>query len=90
MRIAGVSRDLEVSVRRVTVPLLVSFVASVAFADAVDDGNQALNEERWGDAYRLLLPEARAGNTFAQYNVALMLSKGLGGTTVDVEKGSSG
>jgi TPR repeat protein len=53
-------------------------VASVAFADAVVDGSQAIKEERWADAYRLLLPEAQKGNTFAQYNVALMLSNGLG------------
>jgi len=68
----------EAYVRLVTVSLLVLFMASVAFADATDEGSQALKEERWSDAYRLLLPEARAGNTYAQYNVALMLSRGLG------------
>ena len=31
---------LEVSVRQVTLSLLALFVASVAFANAVDDGNQ--------------------------------------------------
>ena len=64
--------------RRVTHSLLSLFVASVAFANAVDDGNQALKEKRWADAYRLLLPEAQSGNASAQYNVALLLSKGLG------------
>ena len=47
-------------------------------ADAMQDGLAALKAERWADAYRLLLPEAKGGNTLAQYNVALMLGKGLG------------
>ena len=64
--------------RRVCVSILLLLVASTAMADAMDDGIAALKAERWEDAYRLLLPEAKDGNTLAQYNVALLLGKGLG------------
>jgi len=63
---------------RIGVPILFCLTAAVAMADAMDDGLAALKAERWAEAYRILLPEAKGGNTLAQYNVALLLSKGLG------------
>lgn len=64
--------------RRSLFAIAVCLIAGTALADAVDEGNKALQEQRWADAYRLLLPEAQKGNTFAQYNVALLLSNGWG------------
>ncbi len=49
-----------------------------AFAGPIEDADRAIKEKRFSDAYQLLLPEAKKGNSFAQYNVAFFLSNGLG------------
>jgi TPR repeat protein len=64
--------------RRITVSILACLIASAAMGDAMDDGLEALKAQRWADAYRILLPEAKGGNSLAQYNLALLLSEGLG------------
>jgi uncharacterized protein len=64
--------------QHVSVSILLCLAASAAMADAMDEGLAALEAERWAEAYRILLLEARAGNRLAQYNVALLLSRGLG------------
>lgn len=53
-------------------------ITATVLAVGLDDGNQALKDKRYGDAYRLLLPEAEKGNSFAQYNIGYLLANGLG------------
>lgn len=64
--------------RRSLAALALWLLTGSALANALEEGNKALQAQRWADAYRLLLPEAQKGNSFAQYNVALLLSKGWG------------
>ncbi len=60
--------------------VLLGLVMTSTLIDAgpLEEGNRALQEHRYEDAYKLLLPEARKGNPNAQYNVALLLSQGMG------------
>ena len=64
--------------RRALVVVVLALFTSSTLAGALEDGDKALQEQRWADAYRLLMPEAEGGNSFAQYSVALLLSKGWG------------
>lgn len=56
----------------------VFFLLSTAYAGQLEDGTAALDRKDFKKAYTLLLPLAKQGNSFAQYNVGVMLAQGLG------------
>ena len=49
-----------------------------SFGGALEDGSAALEQKDYKKAFSLLLPVAKEGNSFAQYNIALMYAQGLG------------
>jgi TPR repeat protein len=51
----------------------------------LEDGSAAIEQKDYKKAHLLLLPEARKGNAFAQYNVAFMYANGLGVEKNEVE-----
>ncbi len=60
-------------------------IAPQTWAGPLEDGDAALQEGRYEDAFALLLPEAEKGEVFAQYHVALLYARGLG-TAVNESK----
>lgn len=51
---------------------------SLALSGALEDGAAALNRKDYTEAHRLLLPVAKQGDAFAQYNLGVMYAQGLG------------
>ncbi len=49
-----------------------------SFGGALEDGSAALEQKDYNKAFSLLLPVAKEGNAFAQYNIAVMYAQGLG------------
>lgn len=47
-------------------------------AGPLEDGHAAFNSKNYSEAYRLWLPLATNGDAEAQYNLALLLMKGMG------------
>ena len=74
-------------VKRLQVSLMLAFLFLLVPANAgrLEDGSAALEKKQYKKAHALLLPLAKKGNVFAQYNVAVMYAKGLGVTKNDVE-----
>ena len=65
--------------------LILLLIPILAAAGQLEDGSAALEKKQYKKAHALLLPLAKKGNVFAQYNVAVMYAKGLGVTKNDVE-----
>ena len=51
---------------------------SLALSGALEDGAAALERKEYAEAHRLLLPVAKRGDAFAQYNLGVMYAQGLG------------
>lgn len=51
---------------------------SLALPGALEDGAAALDRKDYTEAHRLLLPVAKRGDAFAQYNLGVMYAQGLG------------
>ncbi|HJY79401.1 MAG TPA: tetratricopeptide repeat protein [Burkholderiales bacterium] len=66
------------SVLALSLAAVVLLAASASFGGALEDGDAALKQKDYPKAMSLLLPMAREGNTFAQYNVGVMYADGLG------------
>ncbi len=51
---------------------------TIALSGALEDGSAALDRKDYEEAHGLLLPVAKEGDAFAQYNLGVMYAQGLG------------
>ena len=63
---------------RLALVVMCTLACGDLIAGQLEDGDLAIREGRYGDAFELLMPEAKNGNAFAQYNVAYIYKNGLG------------
>lgn len=58
--------------------LVIAAVASVCFADAIDEGKMALEHKRYFDAAEAFRKACESGNGAGCYNLGVMYEKGEG------------
>ena len=68
-----------------SIALAFLFAPVYSNAGRLEDGSDALEKKQYKKAHALLLPLAKKGNAFAQYNIGVMYANGFGVTKNEVE-----